>query len=230
MSIAAAAPELFAQGLTFGFVNSLHCAAMCGPMAAFFLAAPRAAIGYHAARTFGYIAAGALAGGVGVAFGSGDWGMGGAMVAFVLAAALLAIAGGLERHLGRIPGTGRFVASIVGRTRSWSPAWRAAAIGMLTPLLPCGLLYGAYSAALVAGSPLAGAASMAGFALGLLPVLAVTQANLGWIERRFGRRRLRWIARVTMVIAAAMLVWRGLLAVDAAASGVEAACPLCEPE
>ena len=215
----------FTQGFAFGVVNSLHCAGMCGPVAAFFLDAPRAAIGYHAARTIAYTGIGAAAGSVGIVVGADRWGHGGAWLAIVLALALVLFAAGLDKHLGRIPGAGRLVSSAVQRTRGLSPHWRAATLGALTPLLPCGLLYAAVSAALVAGGPSAGAASMAGFALGLLPLLAFTQANLGWLHRRFGADRMRWIARVTMLVAAAMLLWRGIAGLGAETAAE--ACPLC---
>jgi len=217
--------ELTTQGMVFGLANSLHCAGMCGPMAAFFLDAPRAAIPYHAARTLAYIGVGAVAGTAGLAIGAADWGHGGAVMALVLATALLAFALGLDRHLGRVPGAGRIVAATVQRTRQLSPYRRAAAIGLLTPLLPCGLLYAAGSAAMVAGGPAEGAASMFGFALGLLPVLAITQANLGFLQRALGRDRMQFVARTTMVIAAVILAWRAVASLTAASPSD--ACPLC---
>lgn len=225
-SVAAAwhVPELFAQGFGFGVVNSLHCAGMCGPLAAFFAGAPLAMAGYHAARTLAYVTIGALAGTVGLAFGAHEWGHGGAWMALVLAAFLLAFAAGLERHVLRVPGAGRVLAAVVARTRALPVAWRAAAIGAVTPFLPCGLLYAAYSAAAVAGGPLAGATSMAGFALGLLPLLAFTQANLGWLDRRLGRARLRVVSRVLMVVAAAVLAWRGVADLGARAAGLGGGC------
>lgn len=226
MSVTAHVPELFTQGLVFGAVNSLHCAGMCGPLAAFFLDAPRAAIPYHAARTLAYTGVGAAAGTVGAALGVEQWGHGGAWVAFVLAGALLLFALGVEKHLGRIPGAGKLVGGVVARTRALAPGWRATALGLVTPLLPCGLLYAAYSAAVVAGGALEGAASMAGFALGLLPLLAFTQVNLGWLHKKLGRDRLRLVSRAVMLLAAAMLVWRGVVALQA--TDAAGACPLCD--
>jgi sulfite exporter TauE/SafE len=217
--------ELTTQGMVFGLANSLHCAGMCGPMAAFFLDAPRAAVSYHAARTLAYVGVGAVAGTAGLAVGAADWGHGGAVMALVLAATLLAFALGLDRHLGRVPGAGRIVSAAIQRTRKLSPHRRAAAVGLLTPLLPCGLLYAAGSAAMVAGGPTEGAASMLGFALGLLPVLAITQANVGVLQRALGPERLQLVTRITMILAAGMLAWRAFASLTAAEPGE--ACPLC---
>jgi sulfite exporter TauE/SafE len=54
--------------------------------------------------------------------------------------------------------------------------------------LPCGLVYGALTAAAFAGNPAAGAAGMLAFGLGTLPWLfaaGVAAARLrGWLERR----------------------------------------------
>ncbi|MGA0061324.1 MAG: hypothetical protein ACO3RU_17260, partial [Planctomycetota bacterium] len=70
-----------------------------------------------------------------------------------------------------------------------------------------------------------GAASMFGFALGLLPVLVITQANLGFLQRALGPERVQLVARITMVLAALMLGGRAVASLTAAGPGD--ACPLC---
>jgi sulfite exporter TauE/SafE len=149
-------------------------------------------------------------------------------VAIVLAVALLAFAVGLDKHLGRIPGAGRIVTATIGHTKGLPAGQRATVLGFLTPLLPCGLLYAAVTAAAVSGSTLGGGASMLGFALGLLPLLAFTQLNLGWLHARLGRDRVRWLARIAMTVAAAMLLWRGIGELTSHAESPS--CPLCEQE
>lgn len=220
--------DAFVAGLAFGAVNSLHCVGMCGPMASLWLGARGAAWGYHTARTVAYTAVGLAAGALGSAAGSDQWSHGGAWISVVFGAALLLFALGLDKHLGAIPGAGALVKRSVGATAKLGPTWRATAVGALTPLLPCGLLWAAVSAGVVAGGATAGALSMLGFALGLLPLLAFAQFNLGWLQRRFGHDRLRWIARGLMVVAAGMLLWRGVHALRASTD--EPACPLCSSE
>ena len=201
---------LLAEGFAFGFVNSLHCAGMCGPLSAVFLDRPSASIAYHAARAGSYATVGAGAGAIGLALGAGDWAAGGAWFAIALAVSLLLLALGFERWLGGLPILGRTIHRVTARARSLPPNTRAAVLGCVTPLLPCGLLYAACAAAIASGGPLHGAASMAAFAFGSVPLLLVAQWNAGWLARRLGPARLRVVARSAMVLAAAMLLWRGV--------------------
>jgi hypothetical protein len=204
------ASALFSGSFVFAAASSLHCAGMCGPLALLFGGDRRAATGYHAARIVSYCVAGALAGSLGAAVGVRDLAAHGAWFAFVLAAMLCAIAFGGERRLGAIPGVGRIVAAVVRRVRDLPVLGRGLVLGAVTPLLPCGLLYAALSAALLAGSLPAGTVSMLGFALGSLPVLLLGQLQVGWLRSRLGAGGLRRVTTVAMLAAAAALAWRGV--------------------
>lgn len=218
---------LAVEAFAFGCVNSLHCVGMCGPLSAFFLERPSAAVAYHGGRALSYATVGALAGTIGLALGAGRWALGGAWFAFALALALLLMAFGFERVLGRIPGLGRAVTGITSRLRSYPVIPRALLLGMATPLLPCGLLYAACGAAIAAGGPLEGAVSMTAFALGAVPLLLAAQWNLVRLTQRLGPARMRTVARAAMVIAAALLVWRGAIDLAARSAGADGACPAC---
>jgi uncharacterized protein len=87
-------------------------------------------------------------------------------------------------------------------------------MGLATPLLPCGLLWSACAGAAVAGSSLAGGTVMLGFALGSLPLLLLAQTQAGRLARHFGPRTLMWVQRGSMLLAAGLLAWRGILALQ----------------
>jgi hypothetical protein len=149
-------------------------------------------------------------GGAGSVLGASQLGAPTAWVAFVLAAGLLVLALAGQRGAIAIPGLGRAIQSVAARTRGLSLAVRAGLLGVLTPLLPCGLLWAACAGAAVAGSPLAGGAVMVGFALGSLPLLLLAQTQAPRLAARFGARTMAWVQGGTMLAAAGLLVWRGL--------------------
>jgi sulfite exporter TauE/SafE len=200
----------WSDSFIFGVANSLHCACMCGPLALAFQGGTKGACSYHLARTVSYGLIGVVLGGLGCAFGARTLATPSAWVAFVLAAGLCVLALAGERGALAIPGLGNALQRAMARTRRWSPAMRAAALGACTPLLPCGLLWAACAGASLAGSPLAGGGVMTGFALGSLPLLLLAQTQAGRVAQRFGPRTLWWLQRVAMLLAAATLVWRGV--------------------
>jgi hypothetical protein len=80
-------------------------------------------------------------------------------------------------------------------------------MGAVTPLLPCGLLYGVFAAALAAGSFGGGALLLGAFALGGLPALFGAQLQLGLWGRR-PRAADFLLRRALPLMAAAVLVYR----------------------
>ncbi|MBX3463552.1 MAG: sulfite exporter TauE/SafE family protein [Planctomycetes bacterium] len=202
------------ESFVFGAANSVHCACMCGPLALAFDTSAMGAISYHIGRTISYGALGVGLGALGAAFGSDQLGAPGAWVSFVLAAGLVLLALVGERGALRLPGLGRLAQRALGRARRLPAHARAGALGLATPLLPCGLLWSACAGATVAGSGLAGGGVMVGFALGSLPLLLLAQTQVARLLQRFGPRTLSWVQRAAMLGAAAVLAWRGVMAVQ----------------
>lgn len=200
------------ESFVFGAANSVHCAFMCGPLALAFHGGIQGAVSYHGGRATAYGAVGVGLGAAGSALGSSELGPPTAWVAFVLAAGLLVMVAVGERGAVKIPGLGNLLQKVMARTRTLSPTARAGLMGLVTPLLPCGLLWSACAGAAMAGSALGGAAVMFGFALGSLPLLLLAQTQAGWLANRFGPTTLRWIQKGAMLLAAGVLVWRGVLA------------------
>jgi sulfite exporter TauE/SafE len=198
-----------------GLVTSLHCAGMCGPLACAVLPARReqgdaatAATTYQLARMVSYTALGALAGGLGrmpLALFSASvlkwlpW-LG---VVFFVGLALR-----WDRFGPKLPILGRLYMAISGRLRGYPPAATSAALGLATPLLPCGPLYFLLALALLAGSVARGAEFMLAFGLGTVPLLWVAQTQFGRLQRRLSPR---WSGRIRvgLSLAAALIVaWR----------------------
>ncbi|MFN3243950.1 MAG: sulfite exporter TauE/SafE family protein [Planctomycetota bacterium] len=204
------------ESFVFGFANSLHCACMCGPLALAFQGGAKGAVTYQLGRTSSYAMVGFALGGIGAALGSSELGTPTAYVAFVLAAGLIVLATLGERGALNIPGLGSMLQRAMSKTRTWSTTTRACVLGAFTPLLPCGLLWAAFAGAAVAGSPVAGSVVMLGFALGSLPLLLLAQTQAGRLAARFGPRTLQWLQRVAMLLAAGMLIWRGITGLSGA--------------
>jgi uncharacterized protein len=214
---------LVAAAAVFGLTSSVHCAAMCGPLA---LSAGATGAGaslrYHVARAAGYSALGGVLGGLGAGaegvLGGGPGGLAGLSGAVPLGAAMLVAlqAAGVTTKVAALPG----VAAAVGRAARvasrGSPAARAAALGALTPVLPCGLLLGMYALAAASGSAAGGAASMAAFALGTTPLLLGAQLGWGALMRGSLSRHAPLAQRAALVAAAITLAWRGWAAATGA--------------
>ena len=201
----------------FGAASSLHCAAMCGPLASCLLAdSPRSeasgllAVIYQAGRWSGYAAAGALAGAAGEQV-EGWLGALAPLASWALALALGAAALGLAPRLSELPLLGPLLAAGLRRAASWSPARRAFALGLATPALPCGLLYAALGLSLAAGSAARGSLAMLAFALGTTPLLLLAQLGLGALPRGLARHR-EALQRGMLALSALALLWRGYAA------------------
>lgn len=207
-----------------GFIGSFtHCAAMCGP---FVLAQDvpgrlelrrlglAARLPYHAGRATTYAALGAVAGGIGAqaaALPGFRW----LSTALLLIAALLFVAQLLAAPL---PGFAQGFSERIGQALSHvscpllqRSGWMGGyLLGITLGFLPCGLLYGALTAAAAAGGVLAGALAMAAFAAGTSVCLILIALGADAVTRRW-RPVTRWIAKPFQIANAVMLV---LLAVN----------------
>ncbi|HLU38904.1 MAG TPA: sulfite exporter TauE/SafE family protein, partial [Planctomycetota bacterium] len=117
------------EGFLFGLGSSVHCAAMCGPIALAMGADARAALAYHAARAGGYCTAGAVLGALGSSARLASLESTAPWIGFVLAAGLVLGALGGERLLGAVPGSARVVRACFARARRWPARLRLAALG-----------------------------------------------------------------------------------------------------
>ncbi|WP_207757117.1 sulfite exporter TauE/SafE family protein [Nonomuraea cypriaca] len=84
--------------------------------------------------------------------------------------------------------------------------YKAPLLGAATILVPCGVTLGVEMLAVSSGSPLAGAAAMAGFVIGTAPAFAL----LGYVLRRVSRTRLAGLAGIAAIAAGLWTVASGV--------------------
>lgn len=210
--------SLFLAGLAGG---ALHCAGMCGPFVLSQVMADAgrtadtgygewrrlagaALLPYHLGRLTTYTLLGAAAGAATALFASAPlfgWLSGGLLI---LAACLMVLqAFGMTKSGGAsLP---RFLATLAGTLSSGRHAATRYALGVVLGFLPCGLLYGALTAAAGTASAAEGAIVMAAFGLGTAPMLVA----VGWgglIVRRRLRDSARWFAAPLLLANAGMML------------------------
>ncbi|GHG63169.1 hypothetical protein GCM10012319_02500 [Comamonas sp. KCTC 72670] len=210
-SVVAGALGAFVVGLT----GSVHCLLMCGPLACAGLPAipgperRKAVFAYQGARLGAYAlvggALGLLGGGVTQALAVSTR----PYLPWLMAVALVASALELGKRLRPLPGLANLARHVTRWGAKFSWAGRASAMGAVTPLLPCGLLYGVFAVALASGSFGGGARVLAAFALGGLPALLGAQ-----LQAALWKHRPKWMTlllqRAVPLAAAAVLVYRAV--------------------
>jgi len=222
-----------------GLLASLHCAGMCGPLAcaACGMAKNHAQSGrrtvqriaaYQLTRVAAYGLLGAIAG----AIGSQPlaWlGLSGKPVV-LWAAVLLIIGAVLAETLPALRQSWRNKNKIASAScKKLRPALSRGswAVGLLTPLLPCGVLYSALAVAALSGSAPLGFALMIAFGLGTIPLLAVAQVQWAKWNLALGTRTGRVLRIGLAVLFAAALAWRGGLFSTEAIAEDPGHCPMC---
>jgi uncharacterized protein len=225
-------------GLALGLAGSLHCAGMCGPIA---LALPgkRAIswsvagekLAYQFGRVSTYTTLGALAGVGGqvavdagfsqtLSIASGVLMILTAIIQLALHKNIIPIAvtdrllGPLHRHFSLLIGKGGGAAAHYG-------------IGLVNGLLPCGLVVSALMGAIGTGSVTEGAAFMALFGLGTVPLMSAV-AILGASLSCAMRHKLRYATPAIAVIIGVVFVLRGMsLGIPYVSPVIEHGKPAC---
>ncbi len=196
---------LLAGILVASLLGSIHCGAMCSAFACLANGAGRRGAWYHGGRLLAYVTLGAAGG----AFGAGLDTAG--LLANVQSGAALATSAALivwgavqlrsalrARRFAGATRWGGVLGRQLARTAQWDPRARATAIGLTTGLLPCGWLWAFVATAMGTGAPLRGAAVMAVFWAGTVPMLTAVTAGV----RRFGPlASVRWpLASASLVL------------------------------
>jgi sulfite exporter TauE/SafE len=198
-----------------GLVTSIHCAGMCGPLACSLLPvrgdradAQTVTTVYHLARLAGYMTLGAVAGGLGAAPLTWVSQSGLRWLPWVLVLFFVALAFRWDRHLPKLLALTRLTWRLQTWLRGRSRVQTAAAMGLATPLLPCGPLYFLVGLALLSGSVLRGVEFMLAFGLGTVPLLWLAQSQFHWVRQQLSPL---WLNRARLVLAlttAGIIGWR----------------------
>lgn len=206
-------------GWMFGFLGSLHCAGMCGPIA-LALPVPEGTkrvfvIGrvlYNSGRVVTYAALGVIAGFLGkyLALAGAQQ-----MLSIVLGCCVIVavLFPALQRRFAlHVPMLGRVVSALsraVARRITLSTTPGLFVLGLLNGLLPCGFVYLALAAAATTGETLNAVVFMAGFGGGTVPVMLAI-GLMGKSIRLGLRNRLASALPVLGVVLGVLFVLRGL--------------------
>ncbi len=218
-----------------GFLSSLHCAGMCGPLVLAYttsgggqstsiLRSLTSHLIYNSGRVISYGLVGGIlgfiGGSVGALQGAGFWFSGIAGSATILFGLYVLRAGSMT-PLGGTSDTaagGKVVSFLLRLYRSSFGALIAKGtmetrfyVGLMTPLLPCGLLYGMLMRSAGSASAVEGATIMVAFGLGIVPSL-VTAGFAGSLLSARTRRWADTVAAVLLILMGASLIWRAVMA------------------
>ena len=204
---------------TLGLLGSFHCIGMCGPIA---LALPvggnslgervAAAFTYNSGRILTYSLFGVLFGIIGKTFALAGWQQAFSITIGVLIVLSILLPGVLSSGT-KISG---FAYGFTSRIKRWMKDFfqqRTLSsfffIGMLNGLLPCGLVYLAMAGASATSGPAEGAAYMAMFGAGTLPVMLSVIVAGNFISVNI-RNRIRKAMPYVILLIGVLFILRGL--------------------
>ena len=212
--------------LVLGFVSSLHCVQMCGPVVLTYSVAANSAgerrrpliglhMAYNAGRTLTYMLLGAIAGLAGGAMGWVGRLAGLENTAAIIAGIAMVVTGiamlgfGIRKWRGfALPAR---LLRPAGKLISSSSAKSKFALGLIMGLLPCGLIYAALMKAVGVGTVSGGALTLLGFGVGTSGALILVGLGSSAATRKIAR----WgtaISAVTATAMGAILIVRGAFA------------------
>ena len=186
-----------------GLLGGVHCAGMCGGIAASLSASARGPalarqLGFNSGRVASYAAAGGAAGAMGSLAQAAGPIVSVQLVLFIAANALMILLGlyvaGWGHAVLRIERAGRFLWRYVEpsarRVFPIDSTAKSVAAGLVWGWVPCGLVYSMLVLALASGGAWQGATIMAAFGLGTLPTLVAA----GFAAQKLDLlRRAPWI-------------------------------------
>ncbi|MDF1808133.1 MAG: sulfite exporter TauE/SafE family protein [Phycisphaerales bacterium] len=246
--------------LSASVLGSLHCAGMCGGLMFFALGSDedrtksarfRLQCAYHGGRLITYTMLGVIAGLIGQAVDFSGGFVGVQRAAAILAGVMMILFGlmtlarvkGIKiKHVG-VPAPMRKLVERGQRAAfGLTPFKRAATIGLLTTLLPCGWLYAFAFVAAGTAHPIWGGITMAVFWVGTLPVMVSLGAGIQFLTGPL-HARLPIITALAVVVVGVMTAMGRLQApamtrealgitetTNAVPTAGDVTCPLCETE
>lgn len=211
-----------------GFLSSLHCVGMCGPIIAGYVAHKPISIEmptmnskqiidrnsisyhlmYHIGRVLSYTLLGTIAGFLGAALTISSTVQSVVTILLGLFMILFGLSqvGILKLHKNtRMLGTGSKILSGLSKNTRIESCFL---LGLMTPLLPCGLLYGMLAVAAATDSPMTGALTMGAFALGTIPALLLSGVLVSTIRVKFSVYGTRF-AVVMLIVMGLLTIGRG---------------------
>jgi hypothetical protein len=160
-------------------IGSIHCVGMCGALAMTAGAQSRKGLAYyHLGRLLGYFSVGALAGFLGSEFINSEMKYISLISTVFLSVSFLVIGFSIikkgQLHIKQPAFLKLFYQNRVGRILESKTSHSVSSflIGLLSPLLPCGWLYGFILIAVATNNPLWGGILLTSFWIGTIPALS----------------------------------------------------------
>lgn len=223
-----------------GLLGSSHCVGMCGGFAAIVglhtgsvIGNLRAQLIYSLGRLMSYATLGAVAGFAGQRLVS-------SLPQLINVPALLCLAAGvmlfregllasglIRRRIGGTSTAGCLFGPLFSTILKTPGARNAFAAGIVTGLLPCGLVYAFVSLAANSGDLVGGLTLMLAFGAGTMPLMVLTGCGaslLSWAVRR----RLWQFAAWSVMITGLLTLGRGAAYLRAAPEDKAVRCPFCD--
>lgn len=206
-------------GLVFGFLGSVHCVGMCGPLALSLPGKDQPRWQFWAERTLynlgravTYTLLGVLVGLAGrvVSLAGLQQGLSVAIGVLMILVAAVPWVSRQVRTVEQAPSAflGRVMAPIGSLYRTGGPS-ALLIVGLLNGLLPCGFVYAALGTAVTTGSVAQSAVFMAGFGLGTGPAM-LGVSLLGRAAGTRLRTRLQALVPIGLALVGLLLILRGL--------------------
>jgi len=224
-----------------GLLGSSHCVGMCGGFAMIvgmnkptFRENLWAQLSYSAGRLLTYCTLGAVSGYAGLRLVQTSPRLLNVPAALCLLAGLLLVVEGLfatgiikRRGISMAPQSGCLMSPLFATMLKLPGLRNAFSAGLLTGMLPCGLLYAFLSLAASTGDMLRGMGVMLAFGLGTVPLMVATGAG-AMLLKIATRQRLMKAAAWCVVLTGVLTVYRGGAFLKAAnAPSRETATPAC---
>ncbi|MBN8420599.1 MAG: sulfite exporter TauE/SafE family protein [Verrucomicrobia bacterium] len=219
-----------AAAFVAGIVTSVHCVGMCGPLSCSWAISSkgsgfmRSTALYHTGRMISYGAAGAIAGAIGavpLAFFQHGAGM---VLPWLLVLAFACVGLGLDAWLPKPHFLSAGLRRVQTAAFQMKSTWRAAILGLATPLLPCGPLYMMLALASANGSAVKGSGFAVAFGLGTLPLLFLAQTQLHLMGGKMQPATMRKVQRGLALVTAVVLAWRLRDTLDFGSSAAASCC------
>lgn len=211
--------EQYLAAFTIGFVGSLHCVGMCGPIALTlplgnksFLSKILNALVYNAGRITTYSLLGVFFGFFGERLVIASTQQ---MVSISIGSLFILSVLIPKKYINNLNPTG-FIGQLIASLKNslakiiHSKSWISRlGVGLLNGLLPCGLVYAAIGGSIATGSLFKGAVFMFWFGLGTLPFMFLIYFFSGAISLKL-RNTIKKLIPVFLILLGSLFILRGL--------------------
>ena len=201
--------------LVAGLITSVHCVAMCGPLACAWgrpqqqsLPIEWLLLSYHASKLIAYCLVGAIAGAVGQVALQGFQLSHLQYLPWLLVIYFAIIGFRLDRLIPKPSWVGPYYLRLTSRFKFSYPLSNAAMTGLMSPLLPCGPLYMIFGLSFFSGSAIKGTEFALGFGIGTIPLLWLAHSQFFALQRRLGAVGLGRLQRAVAIAAMFVVIWR----------------------